>query len=562
MGAFGLAGAALIGCADDDEPGSDGTATPGGNGTAAAGTAPNGPVSGGRFRGTEAGDPTSLDPMVSGSVSTKSIAAHVYSRLMRIDTAEDADPFDRLPTGDLAESVESDDGQHWTVKLRPGVKFHNIAPVSGRELTSEDVLFSYQRLSAPQSPNSTQLGSVVDVQAVDNYTLTFTLDAPSPEFHELLADGNLLYVQPVEADGGFDPVVQTIGTGPWILREYVPSSKLTFDKHPEYFVEGLPYMDGIDEAIIPEDANVKAQFEAGNVDFASISAEDLLDMQQRFPGGTWLPGTGNGMAWIAFSGKDMSPDAVWRDERFRQGVSMSVDRAALLDFAGNASRLLDAGFDFTTLTRWNNIPEPCAFGPRFWLDPQSEGQGPSSTYFQYNPDEARKMYEAVGVGQQPIPYMYTDRYGDVFTKVVEATGGMLTDAGLVVEQQFQDYNSVYITNTFVGNFHGVVYGLESQLTPGGYAERFFGQDPANHGRVHEPEMEEMLVAQRTELDPDARTEILYNMQRRQGEMMYYIPAQSTSSTQWSGYSSRVRGLRRTRGYGAGTDVFANVWLSA
>src|SRR5690606_21617401 len=213
-------------------------------------------------------------------------------------------------------------------------------------------------------------------------------------------------------------------------------------------------------------------------------------------------------------------------------VSMAVDREALLDFAGNASALLDAGFDFTTLTRWNNIPEPCAFGPRFWLDPQSEAMGPSAAYFQYSPDEARKLFEAVGVGQQPIPYMYTDRYGDVFTKVVEATGGMLTEAGLVVDQQFQDYNSVYITNTFVGDFHGVVYGLESQLTPGGYAERFFGQDPANPGRVHEPEMEELLVAQRTELDPDARTEILYDMQRRQGEQMYYVPAQSTSSTQW------------------------------
>src|SRR5690606_39704340 len=113
---------------------------------------------------------------------------------------------------DVAESVETTDGQHWTIKLRQGVKFHNIAPVSGRELTSEDVLFSFQRLSAPESPNSTQLGSVVDVQAVDPYTVTFALDAPSPEFQELLADGNLLYIQPVEADGGFDPAVQTIGS--------------------------------------------------------------------------------------------------------------------------------------------------------------------------------------------------------------------------------------------------------------------------------------------------------------------------------------------------------------
>src|SRR5690606_582238 len=126
----------------------------------------------------------------------------------------------------------------------------------------------------------------------------------------------------------------------------------------------------------------------------------------------------------------------------------------------------------------------------------------------------------------------------------------------------QDYNSVYITNTFVGDFHGLVYGLESQLTPGGYAERFFGQDPANHGRVHDPEMEELLVAQRTELDPDARTESLSDMQRRQGAKMYHVPAQSTSTSQGPGCALHVRGRRRSRGYGAGTDVSASVCLVA
>jgi len=235
----GLAGAALIGCGgDDDDPEPSGTTAPGGGtGTAAAGTgtpaASGEPRSGGRFQTSAAGDPTSLDPMVSGSVSTKTLAAHVYSRLMKIDTAEDADPYDRLPTGDVAESVETTDGQHWTIKLRQGVKFHNIAPVNGRELTSEDVLFSYQRLSAPESPNSTQMQSVVDVQAVDPYTLTFALDAPSPEFQELLADANLLFIQPTEADGGFDTLLQPIGSGPWILEEYVSSTKLRFENHPD-----------------------------------------------------------------------------------------------------------------------------------------------------------------------------------------------------------------------------------------------------------------------------------------------------------------------------------------
>ena len=153
LGTAGLAGAALIGCSSS----SNATATPAGSaataaatsGATATATAAMQPKSGGTYRDTVAGDPTSLDPMKSGSFTSKTLASYVYSRLMRIDTAPGADPFDQLPTPDAAESVESPDGQNWMIKLRKGIKFQNIAPVNGRELTAQDVLFSYKRLSDP-----------------------------------------------------------------------------------------------------------------------------------------------------------------------------------------------------------------------------------------------------------------------------------------------------------------------------------------------------------------------------------------------------------------------------
>ena len=42
--------------------------------------------------------------------------------------------------------------------------------------------------------------------------------------------------------------------------------------------------------------------------------------------------------------------------------------------------------------------------------------------------------------------------------------------------------------------------------------------------------------------------------------MYYIPAQSSSTTTWTGYSGRMRGLRRVRGYGAGTEAVMWQWI--
>lgn len=571
VAAAGLAGAALIGCGsgDEDSPATVATtaaptaAAGGGSATATAtAVAANQPKAGGIFNRSASGDPANLDPYKSGAVAVKTLAAHIYSRLYRVGVEENGDPYDAPLVPDAAESAESTDGQHWTVKIKNGIKFHDIAPVSGREMTAEDVVFSYQRLVSDTSPNNSQFKFMTGMQAVDDHTLSMTLDAPSPEFFDKLTDANLLFIQPKEADGGFDPSQQPIGTGPWILKEYVPSTHTTYVKHPDYFVPGVPYMDGIEEPIIPETANMLAQFEAGNLDIGLVPADQLLDYKNRHPEFSWQPGTGNGMSWIAFSGKEASPDALWRDPRFRQGVSMAVDRDGLLNLAANSKTLLEAGFDSPILTRWNNIPEPCAFGPKYWLDPKAPGMGAEAAYFHHNPAEAKKMFDAIGVGNASIPYQYTTRYSATFVLIAQAAGNMLAEAGLNLAIEEQDYNSKYITHTFLGDFQGLAYGLESTLTPGGYAERLFGVDKANHGQVHEPEMEELVTAQGRELDIEARTEIFYEMARRNAKGMYYSPAQSTSTTQWTGFSGRVHGTRRTQGYGSGTEVYAYLWLDA
>src|SRR5690606_6593052 len=135
----GLAGAALVGCgSDDDDPGGgggDGGGGGGGTSTPQATPSAAGEVKrGGTYRHSAVGEPPTLDPYVNASVTTKTFANYVYSRLYKIETQPDRDPFELGAVPDLAESAESTDGQHWVVKLREGVKFQDIAPVSGREV--------------------------------------------------------------------------------------------------------------------------------------------------------------------------------------------------------------------------------------------------------------------------------------------------------------------------------------------------------------------------------------------------------------------------------------------
>ena len=242
----GLAGAALVGCGSSNKsatatpastaalasPAASGT--PGATGTAGA-TATATPQTGGTFNWLATNDPPTIDPYGNLSFLTKSTSAFVYSRLYQVAARPGANPWAVGVEPDLAESAESPDAQTWTVKLKQGVKFHDKPPVSGRELTSADVLFSWQRLSATASPDAALAKSAgwSKVEAIDDYTLKFTLDFPSADFLDDLADTNLLFVMPKEADGGFDPKTMMIGSGPWVFESYSPSQEFKFSKFRE-----------------------------------------------------------------------------------------------------------------------------------------------------------------------------------------------------------------------------------------------------------------------------------------------------------------------------------------
>src|SRR5690606_16455075 len=97
---------------------------------------------------------------------------------------------------------------------------------------------------------------------------------------------NLLQIQPVEAGGAFNPSEVMIGTGPWVFEQYDISSEIIWSKNPDYYMaaEGIPYLDGLRHAIIPEYSSRLAQFVAGNTHISGINANDLVNVQNDVPG--------------------------------------------------------------------------------------------------------------------------------------------------------------------------------------------------------------------------------------------------------------------------------------
>lgn len=557
----GLAGAALIGCGGKDkDSGAKATAT------AAAANAQATPADpfanikrGGTLKGDLTGDPVTIDPYANASFTAKGIAGYSYSRLYKVAARGDKNPYAVGVEPDIAQSAESTDGQNWTVKLRKGVKFHNIAPVNGRELTSEDVIFSWKRLTDEKGPNK-DAAKDIKLEAVDSTTLKFTLPKPTATFLDFISDSNLLWIQPKEAGGGFDPKTQMIGSGPWVMSEYKPNVKFSFKKHADYHDKPKPFADGVDLAIIPEYANRLSQFQAGNLNYVGVNANDVLQLRKDQPKVQWrglLPAL---LSFFYFEKADTAPNAPWRDDRFRKAVSMSQDRDALTEAGYNVKKLQDAGLDVSIL--WNNIV-PAGFAG-WWLDPKGKDMGPGGEFFKFNKAEAKKLFDASGYKGEKIPFIFSNKiYGSTFDQLAEASANYLREAGVNVEIQTQDYNSVYITQTFRSNFKGIAWGYETPFPEvGGYFTRMFGDDPQNHSKIKDAKITDLDNKQAVELNAEKRREYIWEIQRANADKMYYIPTQAGAGVGWTAYRPEVRGITQTRAYGGATENLPNFWLDA
>ncbi|MRX52154.1 ABC transporter substrate-binding protein [Paracoccus sp. S-4012] len=179
----------------------------------------------------------------------------------------------------LAESFEvAEDGLTYTFTLREGVTFHN-----GREMTAEDVKYSLDRVTDPetQSPGAGFFAAVAGfdaqmageaeglsgVEAVDPRTVRITLSRPDATFLHVMAL-NFSYVVPREAveESGPDFGRNPVGTGAFRLADWTLGQRLVFEKNPDYWIEGVPYLDQITIEVGQEPTVALLRLQNGEVD--------------------------------------------------------------------------------------------------------------------------------------------------------------------------------------------------------------------------------------------------------------------------------------------------------
>lgn len=317
--------------------------TPGGAPAATAGSqaAAGGPKKGGILkRGWQ--PPTQLDPAFQASVNEIAACAQFYDWFVWID--EKNKPVPALATG----WESSKDGLTWTFEMRKGVTFHN-----GKSLTTDDVIFTFNRLrdKAIGAATVDLYSNISDIKAVDSGKVQFILAKPNPDLAADLGDYHACILASDQKD--FKNTYN--GTGPFVLKKFSPEDRATYERNPNYWMSGLPYLDGIQDIYSPQQSSQVEALRGGELQVVMGLPAELAETLKKEGKSTLLVGQTN-MHYAIHMRTDRGPA---QNPKVRQALRLATDRAAILQAArlgyGVVGRDTPIGPSFTDV--YLNAPE-------------------------------------------------------------------------------------------------------------------------------------------------------------------------------------------------------------
>jgi len=222
-----------------------------------------------------------IDPHLETWAAALQVIHQTYNALLKFNH----DGTKILP--DLAETWEQKDDVTYVFRLRQGVKFHNVPPVNGRELTSEDVKYSIERQMTNQ-PGKFQhayffLDKLASIQTPDKYTIVFKTREPYAPFLNYIASPWTVIVAREVVDKHGDLQRHAIGTGPFIMQEYRREQEAVFVKNPAYFKKGLPYLDEVRLQYVIDPVAATAAFRGQQTDISLLEFADVPSIKSSNP---------------------------------------------------------------------------------------------------------------------------------------------------------------------------------------------------------------------------------------------------------------------------------------
>lgn len=454
---------------------------------------------------------------------------------------------DGQPQGNLAESwTVSEDQKELTFNLRKGIKFQDDT-----DFNAQAVKFQFDSILDPAnaSPVLTYMGSLKEVQVVDDYTVKFIFDQPYAPFFVNISTGygginSPTAVEKWGAEYGRHPV----GTGPYMLEEWLPGSQITLVRNPNYVQnrtdavnQGAPLAERIVLTVIPEDGTALAALETGEIIASALTADTIT----RFVGdpnyNVVIDKSAANLMFLEFN----TQKAPFDDPQFRIAIGYAINRDSAVQAA------------------WSGYASP-ALSPLALGIPGFDEEIAQTYGTPYDSEKAKSMLTELGWKDEngdgiiekdgnPAKFVIKSYSGYTsITRTLEVIQANLKDIGIEVTLETSDWGAFYpslMEDTWDMDLMRWTWNDAAVLSD------LFRSPGHREKLAADPEIDEVLDRCDTTMDTALRTECISEAQKVLLEKMIIVPVQ----TNWSMYAT----LKSVQDYTidfSGYLIPGDVWL--
>ncbi len=467
-------------------------------------------------------DPDILDPSLARTYVGRLVFASICDKLFDINEKLEVIP-------QLALSREtSADGLSVTIRLRPGVKFHD-----GEMLDAEAAKFSLERHMTMQgSFRKPELSSIDKIDVVDPLTIKLSLKAPFSPLIAQLTDRAGMMVSPKAARAAGDKFgLSPVCAGPYKFVERVQQDRIVMAKFTDYWNKDSVFIDNIIYRPIPDSTVRLANLKSGQLDLIERAlATDIKDIQAD-PKLKLVTALELGYQGITINvGKgEKSKGPLGQDKRVRQAFDAAIDRAAINEVVFNG----------------NFVPG------NQWVSPDNPFYQETLPVPKRDIAKAKKLLAEAGV-KLPVTIDFMVPNNPETRAVSELIQGMVTEAGFEIKLRVTEF-ATSLNEAEQGNFQAYMLRWSGRTDPDGNLFIFNKTgSPQNYSFYSNPDVDKALDASRARSELAERRAIYLGLTKTLLDeypviYLYHQRHLMAHTTALSGYRQAPDGMIRVTG---------------
>jgi peptide/nickel transport system substrate-binding protein len=466
-------------------------------------------------------DPDILDPTLARTYVGRIVFASFCDKLFDID-----EKLNIVPQLALADQI-SDDGREVTIKLRPGVKFHD-----GEPFDAEAAKFSLERhLTFPGSFRKPELAALDHVDVVDSLTIKLVLKSPFSPLIAQLTDRSGMMVSPKAAKEAGDKFgLHPVCAGPYKFVERVQQDRIVFEKFADYWNKDNVFIDRVVYLPIVDSTVRLANLKSGGLDLIErVLATDIKDVRadSRLKLSTALELGYFGLTININNDKNKGP--LSQSEKVRQALDLSIDREAINQVVFNG--------EFTPGNQWVS-PEHPYYQKAFPIQKRDIAK-------------AKALLKESGAAL-PVSVDFMVPKGPENEAVAQVLQSMAAEAGFDLKIRLIEF-ATSLKQAQAGEFQVFQIGWSGRIDPDGNSYVFMHtKAPQNDGGYSNPEADKALEDARLVTDPAQRKAIYEKLTRivLNDEPLIYLYHRKlliAHTTKLEGYKQMPDGLVRVIG---------------